>query len=29
VPEEQRVAGEGTLDQLYADLKGLQDLGAQ
>jgi alkanesulfonate monooxygenase SsuD/methylene tetrahydromethanopterin reductase-like flavin-dependent oxidoreductase (luciferase family) len=29
VPDAQRVAGEGTLDQLYADLKGLQDLGAQ
>jgi hypothetical protein len=29
MPEEQRVAGEGTLDQLYADLKGLQDLSAQ
>lgn len=29
VPEEHRVAGEGTLDQLYADLQGLQDLGTQ
>lgn len=28
LPEEQRLAGEGTLDQIWADLRGLQDLGA-
>jgi hypothetical protein len=28
LPEEQRVAGEGTLDQVHADLQALQGLGA-
>ena len=28
LPEEQRVAGEGTLDQVHTDLKALQGLGA-
>ena len=28
LPEAQRVAGEGTLDQVHADLKALQGLGA-
>jgi hypothetical protein len=27
LPEEQRVAGEGTLDQVHADLQALQGLG--
>ena len=29
LPEQQRVAGEGTLDQVHADLQALQGLGAQ